>query len=70
MWSLLLMAGYLKPVSSRETDQGTFAHLEIPNKEVRNLYRQIIEQWLSNGYGIEWYNDFIAALLTWKYRRI
>ena len=62
--SLLLMAGYLKPISFRETDQGTFANLQIPNKEVRNLYRQIIEQWLSNGYGIEWYNDFIAALLN------
>jgi hypothetical protein len=42
VWSLLLMAGYLKPVSSHETYQGTLAKLAIPNKEVRNLYRQII----------------------------
>lgn len=64
VWSLLLMAGYLKPMSSRETGQGTFAQLAIPNQEVRNLYRQIVEQWLSNGYGIEWYNEFISSLLT------
>ena len=62
-WSLLLMAGYLKPAASRETDQGVFAKLAIPNREVRNLYRQIIEQWLSNGYGIGWYNVFIESLL-------
>ncbi len=62
-WSLLLMAGYLKPTTLRKTDQGVVAALAIPNREVRNLYRQIIEQWLSNGYGISWYNDFIASLL-------
>ncbi len=63
-WSLLLMAGYLKSSALRKTDQGVFATLAIPNREVRNLYRQIIEQWLSNGYGIGWYNDFIASLLS------
>ncbi len=62
-WSLLLMAGYLNPVSSKDTDQGVFVELSIPNREVRNLYRQIIEQWLSNGYGIGWYNEFIESLL-------
>ena len=66
LWCLLLMAGYLKPVSSKETDQGIFAQLAIPNREVRNLYRQIIEQWLSNKYGIEWYNAFIESLLIGK----
>lgn len=66
LWNLLLMAGYLKPDHSRKTDQGVFATLSIPNREVRNLYRQIIEQWLSNGYGISWYNEFIASLLNGK----
>ncbi len=65
-WSLLLMAGYLKPAAYKETDQGILADLAVPNREVRNLYRQIIEQWLSNGYGIGWYNDFIASLLDGK----
>ncbi len=66
VWSLLLMAGYLKPTSLRDTDQGIFAKLAIPNREVRNLYRQIVEQWLSNGYGIQWYNAFIESLLCGK----
>ncbi len=66
LWNLLLMAGYLKPADSRKTDQGVVATLAIPNREVRNLYRQIIEQWLSNGYGVNWYNEFIASLLEGK----
>ena len=60
------MAGYLKQAGLRKTDQGVFAALTIPNREVRNLYRQMIEQWLSNGYGISWYNEFIASLLDGK----
>jgi len=66
VWSLLLMSGYLKSTAIRQTSQGTFAQLTIPNKEVKNLYRQIVEQWLSNGHGIEWYNRFIEALITGK----
>jgi hypothetical protein len=64
IWSLLLMTGYLKVVSSQETLQGTLCQLEIPNQEIRNLYRKIIELWLSNGKGIEWYNEFLKHLLT------
>ncbi|MCE3239398.1 MAG: Protein of unknown function (DUF1703)/Predicted AAA-ATPase [Gammaproteobacteria bacterium] len=63
-WSLLLMAGYLKVISQRRTAQGLWCTLEIPNKEVKDLYRQIIEQWFSNGYGIVWYNQFLDHLLT------
>ncbi len=64
VWSLLWMTGYLEVVSSEETLQGTLCQLQIPNQEIRNLYRHIIEQWLSNGKGIEWYNQFLQDLLT------
>ncbi|MCE3237677.1 MAG: Protein of unknown function (DUF1703)/Predicted AAA-ATPase [Gammaproteobacteria bacterium] len=63
-WSLLLMAGYLKVLSQHRTEQGLWCRLEIPNKEVKSLYRQIIEQWLSSGHGIVWYNQFLTHLLT------
>lgn len=62
-WSLLFMTGYLKAISSTETEQGFKCFLMIPNREVRTLYRQIVEQWLSNGHGIEFYNKFLADLL-------
>ena len=40
-------------------DKGLWVILSIPNREVRSLYRQIIEQWLSNGHGVEWFNQFL-----------
>lgn len=64
VWSLLLMTGYLKVVSRRREDRGVMCELAIPNREVRNLYRQIIENWLSNGYGVMWYDAFLEHLLT------
>ncbi len=63
-WSLLLMAGYLKVISQRSDDQGLHCTVNIPNQEVRNLYRQIIEKWLANGHGIDWYNGFLDHLLS------
>jgi hypothetical protein len=51
-----LMAGYLKVISQEYTDQGLLCALSIPNREVRNLYRQVIEQWLADGHAINWYN--------------
>ena len=64
VWSLLLMTGYLKVLGQRRTEQGLWCTLAIPNREVRDLYRQIIEQWLSNGHGVKWYNEFLDHLLT------
>ncbi len=63
-WSLLLMAGYLKVTSSRREDEELWCVLGIPNREVRSLYRRIIREWLSNGHGIEWFNQFLNHLLT------
>jgi len=64
IWSLLLMTGYLKVISQNYTNDGLYCELAIPNQEVRNLYQQIIKQWLANGKGIQWYNEFLDHLLT------
>ncbi len=63
-WSLLLMAGYLKVISSQRIEEQLQCTLAIPNREVRSLYRQIIQQWLANGHGTEWFNSFLNHLLT------
>ncbi len=63
IWSLLLMTGYLTVRGSEPTDFGPLCHLAIPNKEIRNLYKMIIVRWLSNGFGIEWYEKFLTHLL-------
>ncbi len=63
VWSLFLMAGYLTVDSSERTRQGPLCQLRIPNIEIRDLYAGIIEQWLSDGLGLPWYNAFISHLL-------
>jgi hypothetical protein len=64
-WSLLLMSGYLKIVSAVINDRGnTICECAIPNWEVKAIYFNIIESWLGNGQGIEWYQNFLAYLLS------
>lgn len=60
---LLLAAGYLKVVSSKQHTDGLWCRLQIPNQEVRGLFQNIIEQWLSDGHGLKWYYKFLEDLL-------
>ena len=62
-WSLLLMSGYLKAVKTTIIEGITKCELAIPNYEVKILYRLIIESWLGNGHGADWYQDFLLYLL-------
>lgn len=64
IWTLFLMTGYLKVIEQKATDQGLLCTLAIPNREVRNLYRNIIELWLSDGRTLNWYNQFLMELLN------
>lgn len=66
VWSLLLMAGYLKVVAQQRTDLGLTVTLQIPNYEVKNLYRQLILQGLANSHDIDWFNQFLDDLLIGK----
>lgn len=63
LWTLLLMAGYLKVDSLEETGQGPLCRLKIPNKEVKDLYRTIIAEWLSGVDDVSIFNDFLKNLL-------
>lgn len=46
IFSFLLLAGYLKPVSNAvETELGTFVELALPNKEIRRVYNTEILSW-------------------------
>lgn len=47
IFSFLLIAGYLKPVSNAvETEFGTFMELALPNKEIHRVYNTEILSWL------------------------
>jgi hypothetical protein len=64
VWSLFLMSGYLKVISSNFTEYGNVCELAIPNKEVEFLYRQIFREWISGSRGIVWYQEFLNALIN------
>ena len=65
LWSLFLMSGYLKATSQQLTPEGLrLCKLEIPNLEVKGLYARFIKEWLANGRGIQWYNEFLERLLA------
>ena len=66
LWTLLLMSGYLKVTSTKEAEQGSLCQLEIPNKEVRDLYRMFIAEWLSGVNDATIFNSFLADLLNGK----
>lgn len=66
IWSFLVMTGYLKIGTHEDTNRGSLCQLAIPNQEIRNLYQTIIESWLANGRGLEWYTEFLNNLLTGK----
>ncbi len=63
IWSLFLMAGYLTADSFEATERGPLCQLRLPNREVRGLYRNIIEGWLADGFDSNWYDTFLDALL-------
>lgn len=70
IWTLFLMAGYLNVVEQKHTEQGLVCRMAIPNREVRFLYRRIIESWLSDGRALNWYNQFLQELLNGNIDRV
>ncbi|MCP5048715.1 MAG: AAA family ATPase [bacterium] len=50
LWSFLLMGGYLKPTAERmgPTSDKMFYTLAIPNREVKTIYRTIIERYFTS----------------------
>jgi hypothetical protein len=66
IWTLLLMTGYLKVVSSPTAEGSNKYELALPNKEVRYFYQNAIQIWLSDRNGAMWYQNFLEDLLAGK----
>ncbi|MGL5085414.1 MAG: AAA family ATPase [Clostridium sp.] len=65
IWSFLLLSGYLKAVS-RKFDEYSSLYvykLQIPNNEIKTLYRTIIDKWFSDSDINSEYNSMIKALI-------
>jgi hypothetical protein len=66
IWTLFLMAGYIKAISHKNVNLGTECQLAIPNQEVRNLYQRFIFEWLSGSNNAIKFNNFLQNLLNGK----
>ncbi|MCD8270444.1 MAG: ATP-binding protein [Parabacteroides sp.] len=50
IWSFMLFSGYLKATDPQLTSEDLIEYeLQIPNREVKTVYRTIIQSWIDNG---------------------
>ena len=61
IWSLLLASGYLRAESFTVEEGRVEYELSLTNKEVRVMFRQMIEEWFAQY--TPYYNDFVKALI-------
>ncbi|HVW99828.1 MAG TPA: AAA family ATPase, partial [Candidatus Babeliaceae bacterium] len=64
IWTLLVMAGYLKIVAVHTSMNNTEYELALPNKEVEYFYQNTIQTWLSGDGSAAAYKNFIKDLLA------
>jgi hypothetical protein len=64
LWSFLLFTGYLKAKEAYRKEEFIFYNLSIPNREVRSLYKSIIENWFLDTIAKNNYDIMIKSLIT------
>ena len=66
LWSFLLFTGYLKAerLEQKSEDEDIYYKLQIPNREVRALYRRIIERWYEDTITKDNYYIMLKALVS------
>jgi hypothetical protein len=64
LWSFLLFTGYLKAKEAYRKEEFIFYNLSIPNREVRSLYKSIIENWFLDTITKNNYDIMIKSLIT------
>lgn len=69
LWTLLVMSGYLKVKAVIEPGKTPVYQLEIPNKEVRELYLKTIFEWLLGTGDETVFKAFIDDLLNGSMKR-
>ena len=66
LWSFLLFTGYLKArrLPRNEGEDEIYHRLQIPNKEVKMLYKRIITAWFNDTISKQNYDIMLNALLS------
>ncbi|WP_367277773.1 AAA family ATPase [Clostridium sp.] len=64
LWSFLLFTGYLKAKEAYRKEEYIFYNLSIPNREVKSLYKTIIENWFKDTITKNNYDMMVKSLIT------
>ncbi|SFB43393.1 PD-(D/E)XK nuclease superfamily protein [Clostridium frigidicarnis] len=64
LWSFLLFTGYLKAREDYRREEDIFYSLTIPNREVRSLYKNIIQQWFLDTITKNNYDIMLNSLIN------
>lgn len=64
LWSFLLFTGYLKSKEAYRKAESIFYNLSIPNREVKSLYKSLIEKWFLDTITKTNYDIMINSLIT------
>ena len=66
LWSFLLFTGYLKAkqLPRNKGEDEIYYTLQVPNKEVKSLYKRIITNWFNDTISKPNYDIMLKALLT------
>lgn len=64
LWSFLLFTGYLKAKEAYRKEEYIYYDLSIPNREVKSLYKSIIENWFKDTITKQNYDIMINSLVT------
>jgi len=62
VWSFLLHSGYLKIVKEVESDLRQKYELQIPNREVRIIFVDLVEKWIKNHIDLEQLEVLLKSL--------
>lgn len=64
LWSFLLFTGYLKAKEAYRKEEYIFYNLSVPNREVKSLYKSIIENWFKDTITKHNYDIMVNSLVT------
>lgn len=64
IWSFLLFTGYLKQIRMFLQDDRIYAEMCIPNREVRSIYRNTIQQWFDEKVKAASREDLFQAVIN------
>jgi len=62
VWSFLVHSGYLKIVKEVESDLRQKFELQIPNREVRIIFVDLVEKWIKNHIDLEQLEMLLKSL--------